>query len=87
MSEIRIAENAGFCFGVERAVREVYSLCEENGNTTICTLGNLIHNPTITSDLSRKGVRTVNEGDIDRLFEEGVGVLSDAEPTQESLRR
>lgn len=70
MSEIRVARNAGFCFGVERAVREVYSLCEENGNTTICTLGNLIHNPTITSDLSRKGVRTVNEGDIDRLFEE-----------------
>lgn len=70
MSEIRIAENAGFCFGVERAVREVYSLCEGNGSTTICTLGSLIHNPTITSDLSQKGVRTVSEEDIDRLFEE-----------------
>ena len=68
--EIKIAQNAGFCFGVERAVKTVYSLCESEKDTVIATLGSLIHNPTITGDLSDRGVRVIDSDGIDGLFEE-----------------
>ena len=46
---IKIAETAGFCYGVKRAVGEVYRLVEEGER--IGTLGELIHNHTVI-DLS-----------------------------------
>ena len=52
--EIEIAKNAGFCFGVDRAVNSVYGLIDENKECNIYTLGNLIHNPTISEDLAHK---------------------------------
>ena len=56
--EITIAKNAGFCFGVNRAVETVYKLLDENQK--ICTLGPIIHNPQIVNDLKNKGVIVVN---------------------------
>ena len=51
---IKVAETAGFCFGVKRAVDEVYK-CIENGEK-IATFGDIIHNPQVVSDLRGKGV-------------------------------
>lgn len=56
--EITLAETAGFCFGVNRAIELVYRLVREGKR--VCTLGPIIHNPQVVDDLSRKGVRTVN---------------------------
>lgn len=55
---IKLAETAGFCFGVNRAVNTVYELLE-NGNK-VCTLGPIIHNPQLVKELEEKGVRVVN---------------------------
>ncbi len=66
--EIIIAESAGFCFGVERAVKEVFHLAEERRAGQICTVGHLIHNPHILRDLEKRGVKTVSEDDFASLF-------------------
>lgn len=51
---IKVAKTAGFCFGVKRAVDEVYRRIE-NGER-ISTLGPLIHNSGVVADLEKKGV-------------------------------
>lgn len=50
------ARTAGFCFGVDRAVKLTYQLAEEGHK--VATLGPLIHNPQCVADLESKGVVT-----------------------------
>ncbi|MCD8390678.1 MAG: 4-hydroxy-3-methylbut-2-enyl diphosphate reductase, partial [Firmicutes bacterium] len=50
---IEVAKTAGFCYGVKRAVDGVYKAAE---NEKIATLGHIIHNPQVISDLESKGV-------------------------------
>lgn len=59
--EIRVADSAGFCFGVRRAVEGLLSLVEENGDGDVFTYGPIIHNETVTGDFEKKGVRLVSE--------------------------
>lgn len=58
--EVILAKSAGFCFGVRRAVDEVYRQLEAAGNTPIYTYGPIIHNEQVVQDLTRKGVRVAN---------------------------
>ena len=51
---INVAKTAGFCYGVKRAVDDVYKEIE-NGKK-IATLGPLIHNRQVIEDLASKGV-------------------------------
>lgn len=55
--EIKLAKTAGFCFGVDRAVEMVYRLLD--GDKKVFTLGPIIHNPQLVSDLESQGVRIV----------------------------
>ena len=57
--KITLAETAGFCFGVKRAVDMVYELCDEGKK--VCTLGPIIHNAQLVADLEQKGVRVVED--------------------------
>jgi len=54
-----LAENAGFCFGVKRAVEAV----EKNIDKSIVTLGPLIHNKDVVQSLEKRGVRCVESID------------------------
>lgn len=54
--EIIKAKTAGFCFGVDRAVKLTYELVEKGHK--VATLGPLIHNPQCVADLEAKGVVT-----------------------------
>ena len=56
--EILKAKTAGFCFGVDRAVKLTYRLAGEGDK--VATLGPLIHNPQCVADLESKGVVTAN---------------------------
>ena len=67
------ARTAGFCFGVKRAVDKVYELIS-SGDGPIYTLGPIIHNEQVVSDLDAKGVRVIEEKDLDAL-DEGVVVI------------
>lgn len=58
MSKITVAKTAGFCFGVNRAVKTVERLLDENKK--VCTLGEIIHNPQVVSDMEKRGVKVVN---------------------------
>ncbi len=55
--KITLAETAGFCFGVNRAVNMVYELLDKGEK--VCTLGPIIHNPQLVEELADKGVRIV----------------------------
>ena len=56
--KIEIAEKAGFCFGVGRAVKIAYELAETP--ETHVSYGMLIHNRDVTGDLERRGLPVVN---------------------------
>ena len=55
---IILAQKAGFCFGVKRAVDTVYQ--ELKAGTAIYTFGPVIHNEEVVHDLEEKGVVVVN---------------------------
>lgn len=54
--KIELADSAGFCFGVKRAVDTVYELIEKAPGS-VYTLGPIIHNEQVVSDLESRGVR------------------------------
>lgn len=62
MAEIKVAKSAGFCFGVDRAVKLVYGELEK-GNKSVATLGPIIHNADVVNDLTDKGVRIADSVD------------------------
>lgn len=53
---VLLAKTAGFCFGVDRAVKLTYQLLAEGRK--VATLGPLIHNPQVVADLAEKGALT-----------------------------
>ncbi len=55
--EIRLAECAGFCFGVKRAVDTVHEQLETG--KTIYTYGPIVHNEEVIRELTEKGVRVL----------------------------
>lgn len=57
--EVIVADKAGACYGVERAL----SLVEKAGDEypTVHTLGPLIHNPRVVESLERKGIAVAQE--------------------------
>ena len=62
------AEHSGFCPGVRRAVDCVYRLMKEAPDAVIVTLGELIHNPIVISELADHGIRAVTDADIPTLL-------------------
>ncbi len=53
--EIKIAEKAGFCFGVDRAVKIAYDTAAKKKDK-VFTYGMLIHNGDVIRDLEKMGV-------------------------------
>lgn len=85
MIDIEIAENAGFCFGVRRAV-EMAEGAAKNGR--VYTLGELIHNEAVVEDLQKKGVCAVNcveEADGETLIIRSHGVPKSVKERAETL--
>jgi (E)-4-hydroxy-3-methyl-but-2-enyl pyrophosphate reductase len=68
---VTVAENAGFCFGVKRAL-ELAARAAEAGRP-VFTLGALIHNPQEVARLEALGVRPVDS--LDQVTE-GIVILS-----------
>lgn len=64
--KVQVAESAGFCFGVERAVNMVYGETASEG--PVYTFGPIIHNDEVVKDLEEKGVTVVQSlSDLDSL--------------------
>lgn len=52
--QITVASSAGFCFGVNRAVKMVSELLD--AGKKVCTLGPIIHNPQTLKEFEERGV-------------------------------
>lgn len=66
--EIKVAEYAGFCFGVKRAVDAVFRMIENPDHAPVFTIGSLIHNPDVNRRLRESGVTIVDEKDVDTML-------------------
>lgn len=72
--EVIVAEYAGICFGVRRALELLEESVEKatENNEKVVMLGPLIHNPRVVEKYSQKGVEVV---DVESTPQEGVVVL------------
>ncbi len=66
---INLAQHAGFCYGVKRAVETVKKLKLENPDKNIFILGELIHNTQVIQELEDMGIKTLTE-----IPEKGSGI-------------
>jgi len=73
MREIIRAEYSGFCFGVDRAVKEAFTVRKFKGRTF--TLGPLIHNKDVTERLEKSGVSEISEGEIGKLDKDDTVII------------
>lgn len=61
IKDIKLAKLAGFCYGVKRAVEESIKLRNENPETPVYILGQLIHNNQVSDYLESLGIHTIKE--------------------------
>ena len=66
MRKVTLAKNAGFCFGVKRAVDEAIKTQREY-NKKIYTLGPLIHNNDVVNYLEDNDIYAIDINDIENL--------------------
>lgn len=74
MSEVTLANKAGFCFGVKRAVEETIRL-REKYDKDIYTLGPLIHNNDVVKSLEEKGIHSITLEEAYNLKKNDVVVI------------
>ena len=74
--QVTVAKTAGFCFGVQRAVDEVYRQIKE-GKKPVYTYGPIIHNDTVVAELAAQGVQVIhNEEELKQVHEGTVIIRS-----------
>ena len=59
--KIYLARHFGFCYGVENAIEIAYKTIEENKGKRIFLLSEMIHNPQVNADLTKKGVQFLHD--------------------------
>ncbi|SHH77182.1 bifunctional 4-hydroxy-3-methylbut-2-enyl diphosphate reductase/30S ribosomal protein S1 [Clostridium grantii] len=74
MKNLTLAKNAGFCFGVKRAVDKVLDL-QKTYNKRIYTLGPLIHNNDVVEYLKENNIFPIKIEDINELNNNDVVVI------------
>ena len=71
MPDIKIAENAGFCFGVRRATGMLEdALRNKSTDEKVYTLGHIIHNEVYLRDVASRGAECLTYGELDRVLKE-----------------
>jgi len=58
--EVLVAQKAGFCYGVKRALSLAYEALKE-GQEPLYSLGPLIHNPQVVKDLEGNGLKIIED--------------------------
>ena len=76
---VRLAQQFGFCYGVERAIDLAYASRKVFPDQEIYLIGEIIHNPEVNRQLSEMGIKTLpwkemNE-QYDALTEENVVIV------------
>ena len=68
--EVITAKTAGFCFGVERAVKTVYE--ELDKGKKVYTFGPIVHNQNVIDDLSARGVSVIDADTFAKAIDETI---------------
>ena len=84
MKNILIADNAGFCFGVKRAMNMAWNELDKSDKVAIYALGPLIHNKQAVAKYEERGMLTVDTiEEIEKIESEkirqGIGEDKDRE--------
>ncbi len=79
--EILLAEHAGFCFGVRRAIEVVENLSENQ----VYILGQLVHNPQVVEKLKERGAFVIERDQLD-IPKPGDTVVITAHGVPDSLK-
>lgn len=58
--EIIVGENAGFCYGVKRAVEAATEIINKSEKEVYC-LGEIVHNKQVVDELKNKGIKFVDD--------------------------
>ena len=58
--EVIVADNAGFCFGVKRAIKMANEAIDQDP-ASVKALGPLIHNPQVVASFRNRGLEVVSE--------------------------
>ena len=72
---IILAESAGFCFGVKRAVSMVEEQIKLHPDLKIYTYGPIIHNENVVEDFRKQGVEVMAEDSDPKSYEKGIVIL------------
>jgi len=56
---VRVAKDAGFCFGVRDAIEKAREIAREHGK--VYMLGDIVHNERVVKDLEQENVRVVDD--------------------------
>jgi len=75
---ILIDDNAGFCFGVVRAIDTAEKHLEQEG--TLCCLGDIVHNNAEVQRLKEKGLRVIDSLDLIHTPQAKVLIRAHGEP-------
>ena len=87
---ICLAEEFGFCYGVDRAVDYAYETRAQFPNKQIFLTNEIIHNPRVNSKLLEMGVQFLSgpyqtDGGVERVTEEDVVIIPAFGTTTEDL--
>ena len=84
--EILLAKDMGFCWGVRRAIDIMETAAEKHGE--VISVGPIVHNPQVVSELEEMGVRTSVKPTDDKypvaITAHGVGPQCQADSGQSS---
>ena len=70
--DVIVADNAGFCFGVKRAIKMANDTMDGAG-MRVKSLGSLIHNPQVVNSFRERGLEVV--GDLDSVDPEDTVII------------
>lgn len=76
--EVRIDDNAGFCFGVVKAIGAAEEVLAHDGS--LYCLGDIVHNSAEVERLKQKGLQVIDHGQMRHLRDQRVLIRAHGEP-------
>lgn len=83
MREVILAEHAGFCFGVRRAIMKAFEL--SGSDKKVFTFGELIHNSDVVKDLESKNINAISEKDFGKVTKQDTVLIRSHGVTKDRL--
>jgi 4-hydroxy-3-methylbut-2-en-1-yl diphosphate reductase len=79
MATIEIDKNSGFCMGVVKAIGKAETFLENEGGT-LYSLGDIVHNSREVERLESRGMKTIDNADLEGLKNANVLFRAHGEP-------